>query len=210
MNAAGGSPNRDRDYLLDDQYRTAANLTTRIGLHDRFGTNPYGWHRWVFDRMLELGGRADVRVLELGCGSAVLWRQNGDRIPRGWRVTLSDLSPGVLVDAKRNLASLDRTFAFERADGQHLAQRDGSIDLVIANHMLYHVPDRAGAVDEIARVLAPGGRLVAAANGHVHLRELDELVEAVAPEAPPDDAAEHFGLENGAEQLVDRFEAIQL
>jgi SAM-dependent methyltransferase len=39
-------------------------------------------------------------------------------------------------------------------------RESGAFDAVIANHMLYHVPDRARALTEIRRVLRPGGRLV--------------------------------------------------
>ena len=46
------------------------------------------------------------------------------------------------------------------------------MDGVIANHMLYHVPDRARALAEIVRVLRPGGRFYAATNGRYHLYEL--------------------------------------
>ena len=41
----------DREYLLSHQYRDASNLDARGDLHRRFGTNPRGWHRWVFDHL---------------------------------------------------------------------------------------------------------------------------------------------------------------
>ena len=56
--------------------------------------NPYGWFRWVFDALVKLP--ADARLLELGCGHGLLWKENIDRIPAGWHITLSDLSPGML------------------------------------------------------------------------------------------------------------------
>ena len=205
MRTPSGSPNRDRDYLLADQYRDTGKLDVRIGLHDRFSTNRYGWHRWVFDRILDLRVDDDGRVLELGCGTAALWSKNLDRIPPGWRITLTDISPGVLDDAARNVHAIDRRFRFEIADAVRLDFDDEGFDLVVANHMLYHVDPRGRALHQIARVLAPGGRLVAASNGTAHLREMDELVASVAPDAPADDAAVHFGLENGAAQLAEMF-----
>jgi SAM-dependent methyltransferase len=210
VSAAHGSPNRDREYLLGDQYRDTGKLDVRITLHERFSTNPYGWHRWVFDRLLDLELPADARVLELGCGTAALWRQNGDRIPAGWRITLTDLSPGVLDDAARAIRDLEHDFTTARADAGGLDLDGESFELVVANHMLYHVPNRAGALQAIARVLVPGGRMVAATNGRAHLRELDDVIAAVAPDAPPDDAAEHFGLDNGAAQLAEAFESIEV
>ncbi len=59
-----------------------------------------------------------------------------------------------------------------------------SFDLVIANHMLYHVPDIHRGIREIQRVLKPGGLLFAATNGREHLRELDDLLSERLPGYP--------------------------
>jgi len=169
----------DQSYLLNDQYRNAANLNARIQLHERFSTNAYDWHRWVFD-LIKIPPQS--RILELGCGPGQLWLKNIDRIPAGWDVTLSDFSPGMLQEARQNLLESGRSFAFEAADAQAIPFPDASFDAVIANHMLYHVPDRAKALREIRRVLRPHGRLFAATNGRGHLRELEELGRVFARE----------------------------
>jgi SAM-dependent methyltransferase len=65
---------------------------------------------------------------------------------------------------------------FAQCDAQALPFRDASFDAVIANHMLYHVPDLPHALTEFRRVLKTGGTLFAATNGTDHMRELDELV----------------------------------
>ena len=154
---------------LRTQYRDATNLSARINLHARFSTNAYGWHRWVFD---QFEPRPHWRVLELGCGPGTLWLKNRDRLPEDWDIMLSDFSPGMLEEARRKLASLPHPFAFRQMDAQAIPLPDASLDAVIANHMLYHIPDRQKAFAEIRRVLKPGGRLYAATNGHNHLREL--------------------------------------
>ena len=79
----------DQEYLLSEQYQDASNLNARIQLHRRFSVNKYGLPRWVFD---QLDFSSTSRILELGCGPANLWRENLDRIPKGWDITLSDLS----------------------------------------------------------------------------------------------------------------------
>ena len=89
----------DRRYL-SDQYRDAANLNARITLHLRFSTNPYGWMRWVFDR-IDLPPAC--RILELGCGPGGLWSENSGRIPERWRATLTDSSIGMVRRARENL-----------------------------------------------------------------------------------------------------------
>lgn len=88
---------------------------------------------------------------------------------------------------------------FVVADAQELPFADRSFEVVLANHMLYHVPDRPRALREIARVLAPGGVLHAATNGHRHLLELRELVGH--DDWPFAEHIDEFGLETGRAQL---------
>ena len=199
----------DQHYLLGEQYKSAANLTARIELHRRFSVNSYGWQRWVFDH-LDL---PDVcRVLELGCGPADLWRENLHRLPAGWDITLSDLSPGMLEQARQALAAvgLNPLPRCQVIDAQAIPAADATFDAVIANHMLYHVPDRPRALAEIRRVLKPGGRLYAATVSVGHLSELRRLVQQIIPSAPDSDpAGQAFGLENGAAQLAPWFGAVE-
>jgi len=199
----------DPAYLSTEQYRDASNLKARIDLHVRFSTNEYGWHRWVFD---QFNLPPESRILELGCGPGLLWLENLHRIPGGWDITLSDLSPGMLQEARRNLRQGQRPFEWGVIDAQAIPFEDERFDGVIANHMLYHVPDRAKAFSEIRRVLRPGGRFYASTVGRAHLRELYALVGRVDPntdcrDSPP---AESFLLENGREQIAQWFSRITL
>lgn len=184
-------------YLRNEQYRDDANLSARIDLHRRFTTNDYGWYRWVFDHF---DVPADARVLEVGCGPGNLWHENRERVPSAWRITLTDLSPGMVEASRQRLAGMPQV-TLQVADAHQLPFADAAFDAVIANHMLYHVPDLSRALSEIRRVLRPGGWLYAATNGDQHLRELDELLERHAPEAERNADARRFGLENGAELL---------
>ena len=159
----------DPEYLRDQQYRDDSNFQKRVDLHKRFSTNPQQWPEWVLER-LDLPPAADV--LEIGCGPASLWRDNVDRIAPGWRLTLVDLSPGMIAAARGFLG--DRA-EYVVADMQELPFDDESFDGVIANHMLYHVPDPWKGLSEAARVLRSGGRFFAALNGREHLKELNEI-----------------------------------
>ncbi|HKC75516.1 MAG TPA: class I SAM-dependent methyltransferase [Chloroflexota bacterium] len=194
----------DQAYLLTRQYRDASNLEARIALHARFSTNTYGYYSWIFDHLVLL---PHSRILELGCGTGRLWLENVHRMPEGWDVTLSDFSPGMVQEAQQNLYDSHRPFTFAVIDAQAIPYEDESFDGVIANHMLYHVLDRPQAVDEIRRVLRPGGRLYASTNGRAHLRELSSFV----PEQSSDFS--HglvFDLENGRDQLAPWFSTIVL
>jgi SAM-dependent methyltransferase len=185
---------------LRQQYRTDTNLNARIALHQGFSTNSYPWFRWVFDHY-DLP--ADAHVLELGCGPADLWCENADRIPAGWDITLTDFSDGMLSAAQRNLAEIEHPFTFRQADAQDLPFEAESFDAVIANHMLYHVPDRPRAFAEIHRVLKPGGTFYAATNGERHMMELWQLLEPYIPNCYTRAlaVAEGFLMENGVAQL---------
>ncbi|MDP9352394.1 MAG: class I SAM-dependent methyltransferase [Chloroflexota bacterium] len=155
-----------------------------------------------------------ARLLELGCGPADLWSRNMGRIPEGWHVTLTDFSPGMLEEAQRNLRDSGRVFHYEQVDAQDIPYEDNCFDAVIANFMLYHVPDRGRACSEIARVLKPGACLYAMTNGRTHMKRMRDLVEILAPPAERRDAPETtagtFDLENGAEQLAPWFPHVEL
>ena len=196
----------DSKYLLE-QYKTSGNLDARRNLHARFSTETYGWLPWVFDH-IEVP--ANATILEVGCGTGALWSENAHRIPPRWQITLSDFSPGMLEDTRANLGGLSHQFLYKNFDIQDIPEPDDSFDAVIANHMLYHVPERARAIFELHRVLKPGGRLLAATNGANHMIELAQLVQKFVPDYMKARGAESFGLENGAEQLSECFNNVEL
>jgi len=198
----------DPNYLKGEQYKDSSNLDARVAIHQRFSTNPYGWHNWVFEYLLKLP--EDAKILELGCGPGYLWKENMSRVPAGWRVTLSDLSPGMLDAAWRNLVVSGRTFQFQEIDAQSIPLEDGSFDAVIANHMLYHVPDRPGAIAEIRRVLRSEGRLFATTIGQNHLKEIANWIQRLSPGTDSFSFGSPFTLENGFEQLKQFFAQVTL
>jgi ubiquinone/menaquinone biosynthesis C-methylase UbiE len=196
----------DRKYL-EKQYKDASNLDARIRLHKLFSVNKYGWHPWVFDHF-DLPPRC--RILELGCGPGYLWLDNIDRIPSGWEVTLSDFSAGMLEGTRRNLET-KRQFQYKVIDAQSIPLESESFDAVIANHMLYHVPDRSLALAEIRRILKPAGTFYASTNGNQHLIEMYSLVRKFdAKLASWGRVIDPFTLENGMAQLPPWFTDIKL
>jgi SAM-dependent methyltransferase len=198
----------DQEYLKTDQYRDSSNLDARAVIHQRFSTNPYGWFKWVFDTLLKWP--ANARILELGCGHGLLWKENISRIPSAWKITLSDLSSGMLDAAWRNLVITGRAFQFKEIDAQSIRFEDETFDAVIANHMLYHVPDRPKAMAEIKRVLKPGGRLIATTVGKNHMKEMMDWYARVHISKIWESFANPFVLENGLEQLTPFFAEVNL
>lgn len=183
------------------QYKNSSNLNDRIGLHEKFSTNSRDWHEWLFDQLDPAPGS---KLLELGCGSGAFWSKNRERISPDWHITLSDFSVGMLQDARKNLAAVAHDFIFEAIDAQEIPCPDDSFDVVFANHMLYHVPDRKKAISEIRRVLKPGGTLYVSTIGEAHMKEIDEWLSALVAIKGGHNSLS-FGLENGAEQLADSF-----
>ena len=109
-----------------------------------------------------------ARVLEVGCG----WGELAEWVAQasGAAVTAVDLSPRMVELAR------ERGVDAQLGDVQELPFVDEAFDVAIAAWMLYHVPDLDRGLAELARVLCPGGRLVAATNSRFHLHELRELV----------------------------------
>ncbi len=182
-------------------------LDTRLRLHQRFSVNPYRWQSWVFDHF-DLPRHA--RILELGCGPGALWVENLARIPTGWQITLSNSSAGMLAQTRQNLAGKG-PFEFRVIDAQSIPLDAGQFDAVIANHMLYHVPDKRQAFSEVRRVLKPSGIFFASTNGESHLKELSDLIGKFDSQLTTwGGVSASFTLENGTPQLSEWFPRVTL
>src|SRR5437868_1252987 len=186
---------------IKEQYRTGANLEARIALHERFSTARQGFHQWLFEHM-DLP--ADARILELGCGTGQMWRALGARVPRTWRLVLTDMSLGMV--SSLDLTGFQNLSGLLQTDAQAIPFADESFDAVVANHMLYHVPDLNGALRQIRRVLKGGGRLYAATNGTVHMHELDQFAAALGIDYHVPNLS--FRLENGIQWLAPYFQPV--
>jgi SAM-dependent methyltransferase len=193
---------------VEEQYRTAGNLEARIALHRDFSANPQGWACWV---AAQYDLRPGMAALELGCGNGLIWRARTEELPHGLRLVLSDRSTGMLETARKNTQTLANT-TYQVIDAQEIPYPDHSFDAVMANHMLYHVPDLPKALGEIARVLKPGGVLYATTLGRENLRELWEILAGFDPEIDWGQSAlaEVFGLETGGAKLAPYFSEVEL
>jgi SAM-dependent methyltransferase len=196
---AGG----DHQYLRDVQYGSGANLDARSYLHRTYATSavPLAEHEAA---LIDWSG---VRsVLECGCGTGRFW--DNDALPRSLSITLTDLSPGMVDEATSRVHQLGFADVVSQAcDVQALPFDDGAFDVVIANHMLYHVPDPDRGVAELARVVDRGGVVLAATNGYGHMREVnDSLAEVFGSHA--EGLYEVFGIDTGEARLREQFAGI--
>ncbi|QEU96935.1 SAM-dependent methyltransferase [Streptomyces kanamyceticus] len=108
-----------------------------------------------------LGIQAGDRVLDIGCGLGAPALRLAKAM--GVHVTAIATSPALIAEAARRAAETGMTdhVTFELGDGEELTYPSGSFDAVMAIESLVHMNDRPAAFRHIARVLKPGGRLVA-------------------------------------------------
>lgn len=193
---------------LREQYKSSSNLLSRASLHSRFSTNPENWFEWLFNRF---NFPENAKVLEVGCGPGEMWKANRHRLSDRWRITLTDLSPGMVEAARKNVSHLPAIVDCRVADLQKLPFADYEFDVVIANHMLYHVPDKEVALREVTRILKRSGSFYAATNGINHMKELPELMAAFTG-TPNHKVTEDlsFTTGNGAAFLSGFFSRVQL
>ena len=168
----------DSDYLRKEQYKDQRNLHSRIRLHQLFSTNPRGWYAWLFE---QYEFPSQCRLLEVGAGPGDLWHANRHRLPPRWHISLTDLSTGMMGDARRKLSGMDVQFTFTAANAQQIPFPAVYFDIVLANMVFHHIPNRPAALAEIYRVLKPGGRFLVSTSGRAHLQELRQLVTDFDP-----------------------------
>lgn len=200
--------NTDKKWI--EQYENASNLRARIRIHELFSTNKQGWMNWFFNNLYV---PSNASILEVGCGDGSLWERNFSDIPCNWNITLTDFSNGMLKDAKKNLANKASRFKFKIADAEKLPFKDNSFDVIIANNMLYHVPDREKAFSEAKRVLKNNGLFYASTVGKNHMKEMREIVAKFNSEnitTKSWDLTENFQLENGFKQVSKWFKEVKL
>lgn len=196
----------DQRYLREVQYGDGAKLDARSLLHLTYGTSSVPLA--AFEAAL-IDWSADWHVLEIGCGTGRFWESDG--IPRSAALTLSDLSPGMVREAAaRAKASGFGDVAGRECDVQSLPFADGTFDVLVANHMLYHVPDPKRGVTELARVMRPDGVLLAATNGYGHMREVNEAIAEVFGNMVDtrEGLYEVFGIDTGEALLRTQFASV--
>ncbi|GAB5493415.1 MAG: hypothetical protein Phog2KO_36300 [Phototrophicaceae bacterium] len=198
------------DHLKKEQYNDAKRLSARIRLHTNYSTSKESVPSLIFDNMLaEIPDTANI--LEVGTGRGDLWAENAHRIPENWQMTLTDLSTGMIDDNKAHLGELSERMTYNVVNAINIPYPDNSFDAVLANYMLYHVPDREKTFSEIRRVLKPDGVLFAATNGNNHMKKIYVIAEYVDNETDWQSIAEKtFGLQNGTEQLMPYFTDIRM
>jgi SAM-dependent methyltransferase len=193
----------DQNELLSEQYADSSNLSIRGRFNSTFSVRDENPVSWTFDHF-DLP--TDARILDLGSGTGTIWSLNDAHIPQKWSIFLTDFSVGMITDARERLAPHQQSYAV--ADAQHLPCVADSFDAVVAMQMLYHVPDRKQAYQEIKRVLAQEGRLYATATSRENKQPLYEMMDEVSDAAithPAKATDTDFNIESAGAELNEYF-----
>ena len=184
------------------QYAVPKGLDIRQTFHKKYSVNSQGYSEWLVSHY---DIRDGMTVLEIGCGTGNIWLGNENIASRCGKLILTDLSEGMLEAAKKNLGERDN-IEYRKADIQELPFMDDAFDLVIANSMLYHVPDIQQGLREVRRVLKKDGVFYCATFGeHNFTDELAEWFRLGGEDFSPN---HNFTMQNGKEILGGFFENI--
>lgn len=184
------------------QYQNAGNLNTRINIHAKYSTNKEPFGDCITSHYAIPTG---AKVLELGCGTGSMWKEHLHLVADGTLV-LTDFSAGMLETARKNLPEQEN-LSFQVVDIQDIPWPDSSFDVVIANMMLYHVPNLHKGLSEVRRVLKPGGSFYCATYGiHGIVEYVAKLLEGTNVTGS---VGTSFTLQNGAEILSRHFGAVE-
>lgn len=139
--------------VVKEQYKNASNLNTRISIHSKYSTNKQGFGNWI---VAKYDIKDKMRVLELGCGTGVMWKDHMELINNVSELVLTDFSAGMLQSAKEMLGE-NKKISYNVVDIQNIPYGDNSFDIVIANMMLHHIPQIHESLAEVRRVLKHNG-----------------------------------------------------
>lgn len=181
------------------QYASAEKLRTRISIHEKYSTNKQGFGSWIAEHYPISEG---MSVLELGCGTGEIWLHQSDMIRKCAKIILTDFSKGMLAKAKETLKQYPK-IEYALVDMQDIPYANKSFDLVIANMVLYHVPDIQRGIAESRRVLRDGGIFCCATYGE---QGIMEYLSGLFKDYGSRNNANHtFTLQNGEAQLKKHF-----
>lgn len=192
---------------LAEQYRTGANTSVRIHLHKAYGVNQEGWFPWLFRQMKMKNG---MHVLELGCGNGEMWKMNLEQIPKDCRIVLSDISSGMIEDAKEKLGEKP-PFFYKTFDCHKIIGNDQEFDRIVANHVMFYLKNIDSCLKEVCRVMKPDGMFLCSTYGSGHMKEISEMVQEFDERINLSEVPlyEVFGLENGQSILKRYFKKVE-
>lgn len=193
----------DQD-VVQKQYESAANLNTRISIHDKYSVNKQGFGNWIVSNYQMTAG---MKVLELGCGTGEMWKNQLCLITKCAELVLTDFSKGMIRTAHNNIGDFPNV-SYQVADIQEIPFETDHFDIIIANMMLYHVPDLEKGLFEVARVLKENGKFYCATYGENGIVQF--ISKLLKPYGIEDRVNKNFTLQNGKQILEKYFSSVDM
>ena len=189
----------------DDQFSNEERLNARVQLY-RYTERNIDFHKWIFEH---LNFQGVENVLDLGCGTGLVWLNNIDRIPENIHIMLSDVSEG-MVDSCRKKLSNDARFGFEVCDAANTPFESGKYQMILANHMLNFFEDLERIFRELSRLLADGGCIYSTTPSLHQGQELFTIADGFDDSLKVDiGLVRVFNVENGEDELTKHFNVIK-
>lgn len=199
-------PTSNDPEIVRKQYETDESLRIRQEIHNTYTVPQVDYVQWV---IASLKWRGDEQVLDIGSGAGSYYEALKQKAP-DVAYTGLDTSAGMLQKHPAKSECIN-------ADALELPFADDCFDVIMANHMMYHLPDIDTAITEFRRVLKPEGVLMVATNSTQSMPELQVLMRraillltrtAGTQVRPPVPASDLFALENGSRKLSHYFYAV--
>ena len=155
-----------------------AAVSDHVARYDELGEAHY---RRITDALLQRVDLRGRRVLDVGCGTGILMLRTLER--GATSVVGVALAAHMLWECRRKaaIAGPARHVGLCQGDAEALPFESGSFDVVLCSMVLGLVPDQARLVEEMARLVRPGGVLALATHGPEHYWEAIDAAFRAAP-----------------------------
>lgn len=189
--------------IIQEQYKCSDNLNIRISIHEKYSTNKIGFGNWIFSHY---DFSPDIKILELGCGTGNMWKANLHLMSEKTQLYLTDISEGMVASAKNTLGE-HANITYGIVDIEDIPYENGYFDRVIANMMLYHIPDLDKGLSEVKRVISDEGYFYCATYGENGI--VPYISGLLREYGARDTTNKNFTLQNGYDILKKYFSVVQ-
>jgi len=164
------------------------------------------YESWIHSKIHFFEG---CRILELGCGAGDFWKNSAELTDSFSELILSDISAG-MVDAAKGKYAHKKNINCQVVDILDIPYPENSFDIIIANSMLYHVPELEYALKEVHRALSPNGIFYATtfSTSEGLLNYINNALYEIGLSANESVNDISFSLENGKEMLTKYFSSV--
>lgn len=154
----------NQKHLKEQSYKDASKLDVRILTHQKYTQPKIDFTGWVLDH---IDWQGTETAIDVGCGSGIYADPTAARTKHYFAC---DLSHGMLLDGPAA-----GNHACTNLDAMQLPFGDNTADVLMANHMIYHIPNQERAMAEFRRVLKPSGTFIAVTNSGYTMKEYRQI-----------------------------------